>query len=140
MTLSQLSDSLPNGLHDAKLFGINVCFMAGTAILDVAIDVSTEQMDGYFKDAEIRLTGLRAITLDAPGILGPMANALHVRDSNTNEDIFAAFSLVPLHLRHLYYSLHLAHPCNTYMNIAAESAEIDWKEDSLREGSARWDE
>ena len=137
MTLSQLAHTLPNALHDARLFGISISFIAGTAVLDFAIDVSTDEMDGYFEDAEIRLSGLRAIVLDAPGVMGPMLNALHVRDTETDAQCYPAYLSVSEHLRYMYYSLHLAHPCNTYMHIAAESAEIEWKKDSRREGSAR---
>ena len=137
MTLSQLSDTLPNGLHDAELFGCNVSFIAGTVVLDIAIDVSTMEADGYFEDAEIRLTELLTIVLDAPCIGVPMGSSLLVLDCETDAGCYPAFSAVPQDIRHKFYSLYLGHPCNTFMHIAAESAEIEWKKGSRRKGSRR---
>ena len=137
MTLSELADTLPNGFHDSQLASVCVSFLEGTATLDLAIDVSSEEEDGYFEDAEIRLTGLLAIVLDPPFSLEKCQGFIWIDACDTNEERYPGFSLIPQDIQPKFLSIYLGDHCNTFMHLAADSAEIEWKKGSRRLGSRR---
>lgn len=74
MNLDELEDSLPNGLHDAKLLRLDVNYEAATASLEleVLIGVPGESEGGAYETyrrGRIDLEGLAFIAIDSPASL-----------------------------------------------------------------------
>src|SRR5271165_6240529 len=68
MTFEQLDAELPNGFHDAQLYGFVVDYIAGSMTL--RIDLWVGNLDGpdpeEYRPAELRVTGLYFCSLDPP--------------------------------------------------------------------------
>ena len=68
MTFEKVDAELPNGFHDAKLYGIVIDYVAGSAIL--RMDFWVGSMEGpnreEYRPAELRVTGLYFCSMDVP--------------------------------------------------------------------------
>jgi hypothetical protein len=58
MTLAELEDTLPNGFHDASIFGVSIDYKRQTATLD-------PEVPGY-RRALAKVLGLRICVVDPP--------------------------------------------------------------------------
>lgn len=114
MTLSQLDDALPNGLHDAYLLGLDVDFVAGTALLKVKLLVDTSRGAVLHKDAEIRLSGLAALVVEGPErILNP-STGLGISSFETSAQQYPALTQFPAEVRDMFHSLYVEPPWNGF--------------------------
>lgn len=135
MTLSQLEDTLPNGLHDAFLMGLILSFDQGTASLKVRLLVSGNGEKARYEDAEIRLGGLAAVVVEGPERVSSIPAPLGICSFETSEKHYPAFSQVPEEIRRLFHSLYVESPWNSFIHIAAASAEIVWDQTELPAGN-----
>jgi hypothetical protein len=72
LTLEQLEQTLPNGLHDAKLRSLSRDFHSETLTLNVSVLVGlpsdpVTRRDGY-RDAFITFTGVKVCAIEAPDV------------------------------------------------------------------------
>lgn len=130
MTLSELDDTLPNGLHDAYLSGLTVCFVSGTVELKVKLLVSASGEKARYQDAEINLTGLASLVIDGPEEAAKASGPLGFSSFETSEQHFPGLPRFPEGVRKLFHSLYVEHPWNSFIHIAAASAEVVWKTES----------
>ena len=133
MTLCELSRTLPNGFHDAELNGIRIDFLADTIVLDMSLDVSSDDdsPDGKseYKRARISLTGVRGFALPTPDDEAQtFSSPLDVSgDPVTNfQDLPELMRSV--HNREILYSFYID-DWNSSLYVAAEEAELSWAED-----------
>lgn len=126
MTLSELDNSLPNGLHDAYLSDMTFHFESGTASLKVKLLVSAEGQKTRHEDAEIRLSGLAAVVVEAPERAIEKPHQLSFSSFDTSERRFVELSRYPEEIQSLFHSLYLESPWNGFVHIAAVSAEVIW--------------
>jgi|GEM_PF-2778934 len=127
MTLSELDDSLPNGLHDAYLLGITVSFAERTASLFVSLLVSEVGESVRYERAEIRLTGLLAFVVEGPERRIDQGVPLGICSFDTTEEHYPALSRFGEEDQRLFHSLYVEPPWNGFMHVAAEEAEINWE-------------
>jgi hypothetical protein len=76
MTLQEIENKLPNGLHDAQLLRLDLDLARSTLILEVEVDSSIPEEDKEEGDptpAKITVTGLCYLKLDPPDVLNPYA-------------------------------------------------------------------
>ena len=70
MTIVEIFDSLPNGLHDAYLRGINLNYAERVAALHLDIWVGNMSLDGEAREARrevvLKLSGLCYFVVEAP--------------------------------------------------------------------------
>ncbi len=126
MTLSELDATLPNGLHDAYLTGLSVCFEERTASLKMNLLVSGEGETARFAAAEIRLSGLLALVVDGPEQLWDFHGPLGVCSFETSEHQYPGLSRFPKDVQRLFHSLYVEDPWNSFIHIATTSAEVIW--------------
>jgi len=72
MTLRDIEEGLPNGLHDAELQSFAVDLASGTLTLEVEVDRSSPEQgtpDPDFCEAKIVVTGLCYFKLEPPDVL-----------------------------------------------------------------------
>jgi hypothetical protein len=76
MTLQDIENKLPNGLHDAQLLWLTLDLARSTLTLEVEVDGSaseTGEEEGEPTRAKITVTGLCYFKLDPPDVLNPYA-------------------------------------------------------------------
>jgi len=76
MTLHEIENKLPNGLHDAQLLWLNLDLARSTLTLEVEVDSAppeAAQEVGEPTRAKITITGLCYFKLDPPDVLNPYA-------------------------------------------------------------------
>lgn len=128
MTLSELDDTLPNGLHDAYLTGMSIRFDQSTATLFVKVLVSETEERVRHADAEIRLQGLLAIVVEGPeSVSRAIAGRLGMSSFTTTAEHFRGLISFPPETHGLFHSLYIEEPWNSFIHIAATSAEIEWR-------------
>ena len=70
MTLEQLANTLPNGLHDSALKSLSIDYENRTLRLDVSIKVGdpdgTRELRDDVRDAQIDITGVIFFVIDPP--------------------------------------------------------------------------
>jgi hypothetical protein len=67
LTLEELERSLPNGLHDAELIGVQVDYVRQSAVLELDIDVSTDVDAGeVYRRGRLTFAGIQFFVIDAP--------------------------------------------------------------------------
>ena len=132
MTFAELDSTLPNGLHDAYLVGMTVSFETGTATLKLEILVSQPGEETRYENAEIRLSGLVALVIDGPQEVSTESFPLPIDSFETSEKEFPGLSRFPQAVRTLFYSLYVNDPWNSFIHIAATSAEIEWESKSFK--------
>lgn len=126
MTLSELDDTLPNGLHDAYLTGLSVFYDQGTASLKVKLLVSGSGEKARHKDAEIRLAGLVALVVEGPEQALRSSGPLGISSFETSEQHYPGLSRFSQEVKGLFHSLYVEDPWNSFIHIAAASADVIW--------------
>lgn len=132
MTFPELARTLPNGLHDADLLDIEVSFERGVAALAVRLDVGTNDEDNVqLREATVRLVGIRAIVIEGPNHQWEAADSLDISNVVTSAENYPAYASYSHEVQKLFLSLFVGQ-WNSYIHIAAESAEIEWTGQQLK--------
>lgn len=66
MTLEDIAQSLPNGLHDAKLHGFSVDYAAQSAHVDLHVWIGTADNMEAYRSAALTLEGLEYWIIEPP--------------------------------------------------------------------------
>lgn len=68
MTLEELENSLPNGLHDSLLRSLVIDYSGASALLVVDIDIQEDESAApVYRRAQITLSGLFFVAIEPPG-------------------------------------------------------------------------
>jgi len=130
MTLEELEDLLPNGLHDAELHRFVVDYPSRMLTIDLAVwvgdvDQPRELREAY-RDARIRVSGLHFLVSEAPDPKYPFQNSKELTidgcdvKERLNKDLLEALP-ADVFVRSLWVS-----EWNAFMHIAAKDASIEW--------------
>ncbi len=126
MTFAELSNTLPNGFHDAEINSITIDFSGSLIRMDLTLDFSpvgrTEQSE--YRRAQVIARGVHTFVLGSldgvESLNGPLDTSGHeARDENVPDDLKA------LGKGHLLYSFFVD-DWNRCIYIAAEEAELVW--------------
>jgi hypothetical protein len=132
MTLEELENTLPNGLHDAEVKRITVDYAQRRVTFELAvwvgsIDESPERREAY-KNGLVEVSGLLFLVMEPPDPKYPFTRSGITIDGcnmskNINDELLK--SLPPgSFFRSLWVS-----EWNTFIHIAANSARIVWMND-----------
>lgn len=68
MTIDEITDTLPNGFHDAYVFRISIDYAAGEVTFLIEVDLSSphEKVDVNARRGELKLTGLFYCAIEPP--------------------------------------------------------------------------
>ena len=128
MTLSELDDSLPNGIHDAYLERLSVSFAEGSVTLGLKLLVSSVGEKARYQDAEIKASGLLVLVIQGPdGAPTSISEPLGICSFQTSEQYYPGFSNCAKEIQPMFHSFYVEEPWNSYIHIAAERAEISWQ-------------
>jgi hypothetical protein len=134
MTLEELENTLPNGLHDAEIERIAIDYAARELTLEVSVWVGSmddppERREAY-KNGRIEISGLLFLVMEAPDPKYPFGTpGLRVDgcDMSKNLDIELLRSMpAGSFVRSLWVN-----EWNAFIHVAAKSANIVW----LNEGA-----
>jgi hypothetical protein len=132
MTLEDLENALPNGLHDAEVKRIAVDYESRKATLEVAVWIGDmndppEQREAY-KDGRIDISGLLFLVMEPPDPKCPYKDSdLTVDGCDLSKSLSGELlkSLPPdSFVRSLWVN-----QWNAFIHIAAKDANIEWLND-----------
>jgi hypothetical protein len=126
MTFVELEQSLPNGLHDARLFGLSVDYVNQVAILDLNIDISSEKDIEVRRRGRVVFGGLLFIVVDAPSVENGFVGVSMIDAGSGHPDTD------PPRLPHIPENCFLCwvfvFNWNSFVRIAARVASVEWAE------------
>jgi len=132
MTLQELENTLPNGLHDAEVKHISVDYQERTLTVDVevwigSIDDPPERREAY-RTGQIKMSGLVFFVMEAPDARYPY----RISSKLTIDAADARQSLDDQLIRSLpadafFQSLWVSE-WNNCMHVAAKGAELTWND------------
>ena len=131
MTLAELERSLPNGLHDAELVGIQVDYAVQQAVLSVNVDIGDS--DGAspggesYRAARILFYGVQFVVIDPPSA-AESDSRLSMLDTGSGEPRTAPCSLPPIS-KDCFLCWIFVVRWNSFMRISARNVAIEWVQD-----------
>ena len=124
MTLDQLEKSLPNGLHDAELVGLQVDYARREAVLDLNVDCSEPPESEPYRPARILFSGIQFLVIDLPATADAY-NDISIVDAGSGQPSTAPCKLPPLPDDCFLCWLFVVR-WNSFIRIAARSAALEW--------------
>jgi hypothetical protein len=128
MTIDEISRTLPNGFHDAKLLGIEIDFAREAASMSFALDISDSENGSNVIQRRgcVRLTGLIHFVIEPPDENYAYDQQFISSDSSDFSRLATAPRLPTLptgSFAHWFYS-----SANSFLYVAAANAEFEWTE------------
>jgi hypothetical protein len=133
MTLDELQHTLPNGLHDAELAGINLDFPAGKAALTVNVDIGDSRADDRLRDgdmyraARIEFAGVQFLVIDPPAIETPYSSVSMI-DAGLGQPRTSP-CVLPSIRKECFLCWIFVVRWNSFIRISAESVALEWIDD-----------
>jgi hypothetical protein len=131
VTLEELENSLPNGLHDAEMQRVNIDYRQRTITLDMSVfvgdvDAPNEKREAY-REGTLVVSGLQFAAIEPPDGRYPFASP----EASRVDSCEMTKNLDPRLLQSLpegsfVRSLFVV-DWNAFVHIAGSSAEIHWK-------------
>ena len=132
MTLEELENTLPNGLHDAEVQGITVDYAQRKVTFDLAVWVGKmedppEQREAY-KNGRIEISGLLFLVMESPDPKYPFTRpGLTIDGCDMSKNISGRL-LDSLPADSFLRSLWV-NEWNAFIHLAAKSAALVWVND-----------
>lgn len=122
MNLSEIAESLPNGLHDAKLSRLTLDYAARTVDLDLEIWIATETTPPeLYRPARITLVGFDYFVIEPPDATYPFRDQAAVTvDSSPDPE-----ALVPNCEEGTAFRLFVS-DWNAFVRAASPEAHLRW--------------
>lgn len=129
MTLDELQESLPNGLHDAELVRLSVDYAKREAVVELNIDVGNpnarlEPEDESYRPARVLFSGVLFVVVDPPDVMYDYAGVSTI-DSGSGQPRTAPQKLPPVGDGAFLCWLFVSR-WNSFVRIAAQSVELEW--------------
>jgi hypothetical protein len=134
MTLEELENTLPNGLHDAEVRRISVDYEHRNLGIDVDIWVGkmtdpSEKREAYRK-GRIEISGLLFLVMEPPDAGYPFANGdLRIDGCDLRKNLDRKL-LDSLPAEAFFRSFWVSE-WNAFIHIAATEAQISWKDEAV---------
>lgn len=131
MTLEELENSLPNGLHDAEVQSVSVDYEKRTAVIDLevfvpAVDAAVAEREAY-RSASLIITGLQFLAIEPPYPNYPFADPGTVRiDACDKTEDLDAEMLKGLPDESFCRSFFV-NEWNAFIHLAGLNAAIEWR-------------
>ena len=131
MTLEELENSLPNGLHDAEIQRITVDYQQRTMIIDMSVfvgdvDAPAEKREAY-REGSLLISGLQFATIEPPDpsypFSTPGASRIDTCDMTKNLDP----SLLQALPETSFIRSFFVNDWNAFVHVAGLGAELRWK-------------
>jgi hypothetical protein len=126
LTFSELSTSLPNGLHDAKLLALRIDYANQAAMLEVEIDLSdtSGRLGEQYALAHLQFTDVQFIVVDAPG---PQYDRFTVSRIDAGEGHPPnSLCMLPSLGERTFLCWIFVTDLNSFVRIAARDVEVHW--------------
>lgn len=128
MTIDDISQTLPNGFHDAQLLGVRIDFEHEMASIDLAVDVSNPDTISHVRSrrGHLNLTGLVYFVVEPPDETYSYDQQLISSDSSNFSELVTLPELPTVpngSFAHWFYS-----SANNFLYVAAANAEFEWTE------------
>jgi hypothetical protein len=134
MTLEELENALPNGLHDAEVRQMSVDYEQRNLAIDVDIWVgnmtdSSDKREAYRK-GRIEISGLLFLVMEPPDARYPFAKGnLRIDGCDLSKNLDKKL-LDSLPSEAFFRSLWISE-WNAFIHIAAAEARISWKDEAV---------
>jgi hypothetical protein len=128
MTFEQLENTLPNGFHDAQLFGIRLDYVAASLTLEMNILISTIGGNVY-SPAIVEVKGLCVCTIEPPDPRyhflpdGTPLNVSGNMPKKLGEELLKLSSQFPARIS--WYRFFVEE-WNSFINIASDEVSLSW--------------
>lgn len=132
MTLDELERSLPNGLHDAELVGLEVDYPARKAVLNVNVDIGDSDdapspSAQNYRAARIQFSGIQFVVIDPPTAENSYFR-LSLIDTGSGEPLTSPCTLPPIRedcdLCWIFVT-----EWNSFIRISARDVDLEWLDD-----------
>ena len=130
MTLEELEDTLPNGLHDAEVQRVTVDYGQRSLILELAVwvgkmDDPPERREAY-KSGRIDITGLIFQVMEPPDPKYPFKDSKELTIDGCNMSKNLNDELLKSLPSNTFFRSFWVNEWNAFIHIAAKNAEITW--------------
>ena len=126
MTLEQVEDSLPDGFHDALLFGLSVDYEKRICTLRIEVDVGQTE-----RRVDVILSGLFYCLVEAPDASYPFSSSdsVCVSGGETTERLLPTIGALRSKAPQgtFFYSFFV-NQWNSFIHVAATGAELVWSD------------
>lgn len=135
MTLTELENSLPNGLHDAQVSRLHFDYKGRLATLDLAIctgdpGAKTAEERGEYKNAQLIISGLQFAVIEPPdpkySFLKAAALTIDACDSEDRVDGNLLSTLPAGAFARSFF----VNEWNAFIHLAGMDASIEWNNGS----------
>jgi len=134
MTLEELENTLPNGLHDAEVTGITINYEQRNLVLNIAVGVGdmgdTPEKREAYKNGLIEISGLLFLVMESPDPNYPLKTGSLKIDSCDLSKSFDRKLLDSLPTDAFFRSLWVSE-WNAFIHIAATAAQIRWNDEAV---------
>ena len=133
MTLLEIEQSLPNGLHDSEVHKITIDYERRKVTVDLAIWVGDmndppERREAY-KEGQLELSGFLFIAMEAPDFSYPFrSNPKLIIDACDTKKLINEKLLNSL-LPDAFVRSFFVNEWNSFIHIAAKDAVLAWEND-----------
>ncbi len=127
MTFDELEESLPNGLHDAELLGVQIDYSHLNSAVELNIDVGTgTSTRSTYRRGRVVFTGVRYVAIDAPAVNVSDARVSRI-NAGSGEPTTAAHPL-PKCPADTFLCWLFVVDWNSFIRIAARSVALEWSD------------
>lgn len=141
MTLQELDNLLPNGLHDAEVKSLKLDYVARTAEFDMDVwvgDLHSKDLDvrEKYRPALLVLSGLQFCTIEPPDTKYPFADAEAVTIERGSMDGLKLPPTIPLPEglpENSFTNWLFVQEWNAFIYVCAFDARLDWKDEPVGE-------
>ncbi len=135
MTLEELADTLPNGLHDAQVSSVSIDYVRREArlIIDLWVGVPSEEEEvrDAYREGELKLSGLVYWIIEPPDVSYPFGESkqLWVDAGSLGSASFKPSVKLPEPLPSgAFASWIFVQDWNSFMFVAAMDVSLEWND------------
>ncbi|HTR23577.1 MAG TPA: hypothetical protein VMI10_06300 [Terriglobales bacterium] len=130
VTLSELENTLPNGLHDAEIHRIAVDYVQRLVTIDLSVfvgevDAPLEKREAYRKAALV-ISGLQFISIESPDARYPFAESGTLRVDLCDKKADLDLNLLNTLPANAFCESLFVYEWNAFVHLAGLGAEIQW--------------
>ena len=130
LTLEELENTLPNGLHDAEVRRLIVDYQERTLTLDAEVwigdmDDPPERREAY-RDCQIKMTGLVFVVMEPPDARYPYRVSGKLTVDTTDARQTLDDELIKSLPERAFFRSFWVGEWNNCIHVAAETAELTW--------------
>jgi|SRR5882724_1988609 len=135
MTLEELEDTLPNGLHDSEVESVFIDYLRRTATIQMAVfvgevDAPIDKREAY-RNASLLIAGLSFASIEPPHANYPFAEpgTLRIDACDMRKDLDA--DLLAKLPRGSFIRSFFVNEWNAFIHLAGSDAQILWKGETV---------